>query len=267
MNKVAISAAVGTAVAGALFAAPYVGVHVSPNTLMLAAAALSVGGASAVLTSQVIAKPPRRGGSVLMKERLADTGLILRFPKPSESMALSIRPDTKPEFLDVVKSPEKYASKDIVVFLRGSKESKFNPVLLRQLFIALSRQGNFLHVILTGKNDEFVGYIPGGYARLNFAGGNGTSLLTTYVVEVFDDLSKSALLRDIGGAGQFDVISDTAEVSELMRRMAGGYKRLVVLRNGYHRKPVGTVDFSDVVNGTLTGSAPPTLSPQPDLRK
>jgi len=84
---------------------------------------------------------------------------------------------------------------------------------------------------------------------------------------VFDDLSKSANLRDIGGAGQYDVISDAAEVSELMKRMAGGFKRLVVLHNGYHRKPVGTVDFSDVVSGTLTGTAPPTLNGPHDLRK
>jgi hypothetical protein len=81
MNRVAISAAVGTAVAGALFAAPYAGVHISPATIMLAAAALSVGGASAVLTSQLLAKPVKRGGTVLMKERLIDTGLILKFPK------------------------------------------------------------------------------------------------------------------------------------------------------------------------------------------
>jgi hypothetical protein len=266
MNKVAISAAVGTAVAGALFAAPYAGVHISPATLMLAAAALSVGGASAVLTSQVLAKPPKRGGTVLMKERLADSGLILKFPKPSESLALSVRPETKPEFLDVVKTPGKYSSKDIVVWLRGSKESKFNPILLKALFVALSREANFVHVILTAKSDEFIGYIPASYARLRFCGPDAEVQIARYIDDVFTDHANSANLREIGGAGKFDVISDTAEVAEAVKRMAGGFKRLIVLHNGYHRKPIGIVDFSDLMSGTLTGTAPPALMGK-DLRK
>jgi len=34
-------------------------------------------------------------------------------------------------------------------------------------------------------------------------------------------------------------------------KMAGGFRRLVVLRHGYHRRPIGLVNFSDLMNETL----------------
>lgn len=266
MNKVAVSAAVGVGVAGAAFAAPYAGVQVPLATMIMAGAALSLGAASAVLTSAILAKPAKKARNDLMSEHLGTSGLILKFPKPSESLALSIRPETRPELLDVVKNPGKY-SKDIVVWLRGNKEEEFNPVLLKQLFNALSRQGNFLHVILTAKNDEFIGYIPASHARTRFCGPDGEVQITRYIVDVFADDANSVNLREIfGGAGKSDVISDTAEVAEAIKRMAGGFKRLVVLHNGYHRKPVGLLDFNELMSGALTGVAPKALGITPDLR-
>jgi len=266
MNKVAVSAAVGAGVAGAAFAAPYAGIQVPLATMIFAGAALTLGAASAVLTSAILAKPSKKSRNDLMSERLSASGLILKFPKPSESMALSVRPETRPDLLDVVKHPGKY-SKDIVVWLRGSKEQKFNPVLLKQLFTALSREGNFLHVILTAKNDEFIGYIPAAYARTRFCGPDAEVQIARYIVEVFADDANSVNLREIlGGAGKSDVISDTAEVADAIRRMAGGFKRLVVLHNGYHRKPVGLLDFNELMSGALTGAAPKSLGITPDLR-
>ncbi len=267
MNKVAISAAIGVVVAGAALASPYFGVHVPLATMMLAAAAISMGAASAVLTNALLTKPPKKSGSGFMSERLASSGLILKFPKVSDSLALSIRPETLPEHLDVVRNPSKYASKDIVVWLRGAGDAKFNPVLLKQLFTALSREGNFIHVILTAKNDEFVGYIPASYARVRFTGADAEVQIARYIVDVFADHANSVYLREIGGAGKIDVISDTAEVAEAMKRMAGGFKRLVVLHDGYHRKPVGILDFSDLMSSTLTGSAPKSIGAlKPDIR-
>ena len=267
MNKVAVSAAFGVAVAGAAFAAPYAGVPVTPALMMMGAAALSAGAASAVLTHSILSRPSKGARHDLLSERISTSGLMLAFPKQSESMALSVRPETKPELLDVVKYPGKYTNKDIVVWLRGSREEKFNPVQLKQLFTALSREGNFLHVILTAKNDEFVGYIPASYARLRFVGPDAEVLIARYVVDVFADQANSVYLREIGGAGTFDVISDTAEVSEAIKRMAGGFKRLVVLHNGYHRKPVGIIDFSDLMSGTLNGlNGTTSLAMKPDLR-
>ena len=267
MNKVAISAAVGVLVAGAALALPYAGVHISQTTLMAAAAAVSMGAASAILASALLAKPPKKSAAGFMSERLAASGLILKFPKVSDSLALSIRPETRPELLDVVKSPHKYSIKDIVVWLRGAGEEKFNPVLLKQLFAALAREGNFIHVILTARNDEYIGYIPASYARVRFTGQDAEVQIARYIVDVFNDHANSVYLREIGGAGKIDVISDAAEVADAIKRMAGGFKRLVVLHDGYHRKPVGVLDFSDLMGSALTGAAPPALGAmKPDLR-
>ena len=266
MNKVAVSAAVGVGVAGAAFAAPYAGVQIPLTTMIFAGAALSMGAASAILTNALLAKPPKKARNDLMSERLSTSGLILNFPKPSESLALSVRPETRPELLDAVKNPGRY-SKDIVVWLRGTKEAKFNPVVLKQLFTALSREGNFLHVILTAKNDEFIGYIPAAYARTSFCGPDAEVQIAKYIVNVFADDANSVNLREImGGAGKSDVISDSAEVADAIKRMAGGFKRLVVLHNGYHRKPVGLLDFNELMSGALTGTAPKALGITPDLR-
>jgi hypothetical protein len=256
-------------VTGAAFAAPYAGVPLTPALLMMGAAALSTGAASAVLAHAILSRPSKSARHDLLSEQISASGLMLKFPKQSESVALSIRPETKPDFLDVVKNPGKYSSKEIVVWLRGSKEEKFNPVQLKQLFTALSREGNFLHIILTSKNEEFVGYIPGSYARLRFTGPDAEVLIARYVVDVFTDNANSVFLRDIGGAGTFDVISDTAEVAEAFKRMAGGFKRLVVLHNGYHRKPAGIIDFSDLMSGTLStlnGAPARPLGMKQDLR-
>jgi hypothetical protein len=266
MNKVAVSAAVGVGVAGAAFAMPYAGVQIPLETIILAGAALTMGAASAVLTSAILTRPAKKTRNDLMSERLSSSGLILKFPKPSESMALSIRPETRPEHLDVVKNPGRY-KKDIVVWLRGNKEEKFNPVLLKQLFTALRREGNFLHVILTAKNDEFIGYIPASHARTRFCGPDAEVQIARYIVDVFADDANSVNLREIlGGAGKSDVISDTAEVTDAIRRMAGGFKRLVVLHNGYHRKPIGLLDFNELMSGALTGAAPKALGIATDLR-
>ncbi len=202
-----------------------------------------------------------------MGVRLGGSGLVLKFPKLSESLALSVRPETRPEHLDVVKNPGKYSAKDIVVWLRGSKEEKFNPVVLKQLFSALSRQGNFLHVILTAKNDEYVGYVPASYARTRFVGSDAEVQIARYIVDVFAEHANSVYLREIGGAGTFDTINDNAELAEAIKRMAGGFKRLVVLRNGYHRKPVGLIDFSDLMSGALNGlKTGPSLEARSDMR-
>jgi hypothetical protein len=43
--------------------------------------------------------------------------------------------------------------------------------------------------------------------------------------------------------------------------MAGGFPRLVVLKNGYHRRPLGVVNFNDLMVGTLRGAMPASLAP------
>src|SRR6185369_13916415 len=109
------------------------------------------------------------------------------------------------------------------------------------------------HLLLLDKNDEYIGYLPGFAAKREFTSGNAESAVAKYLVKVFDDDSQSAMLPQIDGAGKFDIISDEAKVSDVLAKMAGGFRRLVVLRNGYHRRPMGLVNFNDLMLGTIKG--------------
>jgi len=42
-------------------------------------------------------------------------------------------------------------------------------------------------------------------------------------------------------------------------KMAGGFRRLIVLRRGYHRRPIGLVNFSDLMSETLSEQTKPSL--------
>lgn len=254
MNKVAISALIGVAVGGAAAAAPYAGVHIPLPLLMEGAAALSLGAAAAVLTRSVLEKPPDHTlhadvGNIRLK-RLP--GLIEKFPTGSGALQLSVRPDTKAENLDVVKHPEQYTNKEIVVSLRASSSSTFNPVELRRLFTSLrDRQPGFVHLILLDKHDEFVGYIPGFFAKREFTNDGAEASIAKYVVDVFADPNNSANLSLIDGASRLDTISDDAKVSEAVEKVSGGFRTLVVLAGGLHRRPIGLVNFNSLMGHTI----------------
>jgi len=254
MNKVAISALIGVAVGGSAMAAPYAGVHIPLPMMMAGAAALSMGAAAAVLTRSVLEKPPAHGlhddvGTVRLKKI---PGLIDKFPTGSGALQLSVRPDTKAENLDVVKHPAQYAGKDIVVSLKASSSSTFNPVELRRLFTSLrDRQPGFVHLILLDKHDEFVGYIPGFFAKREFTNGGAEASIAKYIVDVFADPNNSANLGLIDGASRVDTISDEAKISEAVERISGGFRTLVVLDGGLHRKPIGLVNFNGLMAHTL----------------
>jgi hypothetical protein len=115
--------------------------------------------------------------------------------------------------------------------------------------------------LLLDKNDECIGYLPGFAAKREFTGPNPETAVTKYVVNVFEDDSNSATLREIGGAGKFDTISDEAKVSDVLAKMAGGFRLLVVLKNNYHRRPVGVVNFNDFMIGAVKDSAGLEASP------
>ena len=253
MNKVAISAAIGIAVAGGAMAAPYAGLHVPLQTMMAAAAALSMGAATAVMTRSVLDKPRHDtlhadAGSIRLKKL---PGLITKFPVEKGTLQISMRPDTKVDLLEVVKHPASYAGKDIVVSLRAANTSTFNPVELKKLFRALRDQMGFVHLILLDSHDEFVGYIPGFYAKRDFTGAGAETAIAKYVVDVFADPNNSANLRLIDGAGKTDTISNEAKVAEAVERVTGGFRTLVVLEGGNHRKPIGLVNFNSLMGHTI----------------
>lgn len=254
MNKAAISALIGMAVAGgAMAAAYYPPAHISLPMMMAAAAALTTGAAAAVITRAALDKPAdhARQGDLGNKRLKSVTGLIDKFPTAGGALQLSIRPDTRIDSLDVVKHPAQYAGKDIVVSLRASSSSTFNPVELKKLFIALRDQLGFVHLLLLDKHDEFVGYIPGFYAKREFTGPGAEAQIAKYVVDVFADSANSANLRLIDGASRVDTISDNDKVSDAVERVTGGFRTLVVLHDGLHRKPIGLVSFNGLMGHTL----------------
>jgi hypothetical protein len=261
MGKVAISALLGIAAAGAVLAAPYAGIHIPTAMTMMIAAALSVGAAVAVLTRMVADKSAgKTRHDMLLSMQLKEANrLIARFPDAHGFLSLSIKPDTLVDKLEVVESPGKFVSREILVTLKTDRANKFNPVELKRLFLALKDQPGFVHLLLVDANNEFVGYIPGFYAKREFTGSEAETQISKYVVAVFADDTNSANLRQIEGAGKFDVVSDEAKVSEAIVKMAGGFRRLVVLRHGYHRRPIGLVDFSDLMGETLSDQSKPSL--------
>jgi len=255
MKRVVISAVIGVAVGGALIAAPYFGVRIPENLMMAVAAALTMGAAAAVLARTTLdAAAVKTGKEILGSTQLKKAAnVISKFPDGKGFLSLSIRPDTKIEQLEVVKNPDNYKSKDILVSLKASSE-RFNPVELKQLFKALRDQPGFVHLLLLDKHDEFVGYIPGFYAKREFSGAQAEVLIAKYVIDVFNDPANSVELRGIEGAANVDVISDEASISDAITKMAGSFKKLVVLHGGKHRKPVGLVNFGDLMGQTLGGA-------------
>jgi hypothetical protein len=256
MKRVLISAVIGVAVGGALIAAPYFGVKIPQDLMMAVAAALTMGAAAAVLARTTLdAAAVKTGKEILGSTQIKKAAnVISKFPDSKGCLPLSIRPDTKVDQLEVVKHPDNYKSKDILVSLKASSSDQFNPVELKRLFTALREQPGFVHMLLLNKHEEFVGYIPGFYAKTAFTGPQAETLISKYVNDVFTDPNNSVELRGIDGAANVDVISDEASISDAIGKMAGSFKKLVVLHGGKHRKPVGLVNFGDLMGQTLGGA-------------
>jgi len=251
MGKVLVSAAAGAVAASAVMAAFYFGVRVSPEILMMVAAALCIGAAVSVLTRVLVDAPTdKTPREKFLSKRIRDVkGLIDGFPKSGGAVQLSVRPDTVVDDLDIVKNPANYLDKDVVVTVKeGSKT--FNPVTLKRIFAALKQQPNFVHLILIDKHDEFVGYIPSLRVKNDFTGDDAEVLIARHIVDVFTDHANSANLRAINGLAATDTISDEDHLSRALDKMQGGFLRLVVLKGGYHRKPVGLLHSERLVSAT-----------------
>ena len=259
MNRIAVAATVGVLagllLAGAYLLAPRAGVMLTPSLVMVIAGATAFGSAVSVMLLSLGKAAEKTGPSGLMTMQLKRAaGMVEKFPGRDGALDLTIRADQKIDQLEVVRHPDTYKGKDITVRLKGGGSGKFNPIDLVQLFRSLNEQTGFIHLLLLDKNDEFIGYLPGFAAKREFTSGNAESAVAKYLVKVFEDDSQSAMLPLIDGAGKFDVISDEAKVSDVLAKMAGGFRRLVVLRNGYHRRPVGLVNFNDLMLGTIRGA-------------
>lgn len=249
MGRSLVPVAVGLAAALAVMGAYYFGF--SPTSVMVGAAALTVGAAVAVLTRLLIEQPAQKiDRSKYLSKRLRDIkGLIDTFPKGAGTVQLSLRSEAVADDLDIVKHPDKYREKDVIVTIREGGKT-FNPVTLKRIFLALKQQPNFLHLLLVDKHEEFVGYIPAHRVKSDFTGDDAEVLISRYIVDVLADHANSANLRAILGLANTDTISDEDHVSKALEKMQGGYLRLVVLRGGYHRKPVGLLHSERLVSAT-----------------
>jgi len=264
MNRIAVAATVGVLagvlLAGAYLYAPAAGISLSPTLIMVIAAATAFGSAVSVMLLSFGKAAEKTGPAGIMTMQLKRAAsLVEKFPGRDGALDLTVRADQKVDQLEVVKNPDSYKAKDITVRLKGGGSGRFNPIDLVTLFKALNQQPGFIHLLLLDKNDEYIGYLPGFAAKREFTTGNAESTVAKYLIKVFDDDSQSAMLPLIDGAGKFDIISDEAKVSDVLAKMAGGFRRLVVLKNGYHRRPVGLVNFNDLMMGTIKGVTPASL--------
>lgn len=249
MGKVLVSAVAGAVAAMAAMAALGFGVKVSPEILMTAAAALSVGAAVAVVTRLAVETPAHRHDrDKFLAKRIRDIkDLVDLFPKGSGTVQLSIRSETGADDLDIVKNPQKYRDKDVVVTIKEGGKT-FNPVTLKKIFLALKQQPNFVHLLLVDKHDEFVGYIPSLRVKNDFTGDDAEVLIARYIIDVFADHANSANLRAINGLAATDTINDEDSLGRGLDKLQGGFLRLVVLHGGYHRKPVGLLHSERLVS-------------------
>jgi hypothetical protein len=261
MRKVAVSVAIGLfaglALVGAYIGAPYAGIHPDPALAIVVAAALAFGSSTALFAQTALGKPvPKPKGSELLGKKIRDldAGFVTAFPSDGTgTLRLVIKPDTRIDLLDVVKNGTSYENNKILVTFRKSsdKNAVFNPIPLKQLFLALKDKANFLHVLLVDDHDEYVGYIPAFYARSNFTGDNAETMIRRYIIDVLAGSLPSDTLRSIGGLGSNDWISNEEKVASAMKRMADGLLRgLVVLRGGRHRQPIAVIYADDLIRAT-----------------
>ena len=250
MNKIAISLLCGVGACALLgiayLAAAYLGVTLSPSALVSVLALLAFGTSVSVFAFSALAAPLKKPPPSQIARRSV-AKLDHAFFTAFEGAKLIFKEDVRVDLVDTIKRDDKVA----VVFRATTSKSMFNPISIKDVFSRLKENGNFLHVILMNKENEFAGYIPGYYARTTLTGNNAESLIKQYIVDALDDSNKSVVLRDIRGFAAADCISDEVSVSDAMKRMSAGLQRgLVVLRHGRHSKPNGIIYMDDLVRAT-----------------
>ena len=251
MNKIASSCAIGAgaglALAGAYVCAPYAGVYLTPTAMIVSAAVVAFGSSIALLSLSVLGKTEK-------KQEKSSKRLSALSPEdyahfPASGVHIVLRPDSVIEELDVVRHPDAYAKKDIFLTVKKSSgKSVFNPILIKRLFERLSRFENFVHILLVNEHDEYIGYMPAGYARLRLLGEDAESLIRKYIVDVLADPKTSAALIEIGGLSKDETISDGERVADALKKAAEGFFRgFVVFKDKRNRKPVGVIYTEDLV--------------------
>ena len=251
MKKIAISCAIGAgaglALVGVYVGAPYAGVHLTPAAMMVSAAVVAFGSSIALLTLSALSKPEKKQEK--SSKRLSALTLEDYAHFPTSGLHIVLRPDSAIEELDVVRHPDAYAKKDVFLTIKKSSgKTMFNPILIKRLFEKLSRFENFVHILLVNEHDEYIGYMPAGYARWHLLGEDAESLIRKYIVDVLADPKTSAALIEIGGLSKDETVSDSETVADTLKKASDGFFRgLVVFKDKRNRKPVGVIYTEDLV--------------------
>jgi hypothetical protein len=251
MNKIAIATAIGIgaglALVGAYRFAPYAGFHPTPALVMVVVAIFAFGSSVAVLVFSALNKPEKK--PVKPSKRLSRLGKDDYAHFPTSGVQIVLRPDSAIEELDVVRHPSSYAKSDIFLKIKKARgKAVFNPILIKRLFEALEDFGGFLHVILVSEHDEYVGYLPAAYARVNLVGKDAESQISKYIVDVLANPTDSSRLTEINGLPFKATISEDETVSGALKKISGGlFRGLVVFRDSRNRKPVGVIYAEDLI--------------------
>ncbi len=250
-SKGVVSAATGVGagllLTAAYIGAPYAGVRVTPTVITLAAAVAAFGASVALPTLTAISKPePKKAASQRRLSELKDSD----YPHfPRHGLRIVLKPDTVIEELDVVRHPETYLEKEVLLVIKKTNgKAVFNPVIIKKLITTLKGFQNFLHILLVDEHDEYVGYIPAFWARKEMVGGNGETLIVKYIIDVLaSPYGQSIFLRDIGGFSIEDTIFDHETLAAALQRVSGGFRGFVVCKHKSLRRPKGVIYEGDLV--------------------
>ena len=260
MNKVAISAAIGIgaglALVGAYIGAPYAGVRLTPDILLVVAAVTAFGSTFAMLSLTALSKPEKKKEP--SSRRLSDLADADFAHFPTSGVRIVLRPDSVIEEFDVVRSPANYTKKDIFLTIKKpSGKSVFNPVLIKRLFVALKEFPNFVHILLTNEHDEYIGYIPATYVRAFMVGDDAETKIVKYIVNVLTNpRERSQDLHNINGLSIDETIADSEHLNDALKKMSDGlFRGFVVFKSKRNRKPVGVIYETDLVKLNLPGKS------------
>jgi hypothetical protein len=257
-NKGIVAAGVGVGAGLLMMAvyagAPLLGIQVSSTAITTMAAVAAFCASVALLTFTALQHPGEKKPAQSRKLGDLDKKAFARFP--TGAVKLVLKPDSIIEEWDIVQSAsarESYADKDIILFIKKSKAKQpFNPSVMKKLFGKLQLFQGFVHIVLVNEHDEFVGYIPAAYARLNLAKDGAEAVIVKYIVDVLTNPDSGIVLREIRGFSRHDTIFDHMTVRDAQRKVTDDHLYgLVVLREKRNRKPLGVIYEEDLVKLTL----------------
>jgi hypothetical protein len=266
MKQLAISLCVGfcaaLAVAAALAAVVYLRLPVTQTELAGVAALFAFAGTVSMLSYAHMGRPkPKQKPNQILAMAISELEkpefeYLTRFPprkKSDDTASFIIDHQTDVEVLKYQKNLEAVPN-IMLTFRKGTDKSMFNPLKVNAIFAALKGMPGFQHVLLADERDEYIGYIPGYWARTNLGGKGDEAKIVKYILDVLANPETNVILRDIHGLATTDQIGDGETVGTALNRLGGGIVRgLVVMHGLRHKKPVGILYWNDLYKiATLT---------------